>query len=589
MDLRIQNTEETPTNVCLFDTLDPNTGGTVFDPADLEADTDTVFVSESDASTWVYNGSAYITKTFEIPDNTPFWLYGTSLDAGGNKTAMIQRNGPIFVNSSTSNGSRYAGYFYSRATSGQGNGMLIRKDSRTTSGNYLLIEGRNFSTGVNEEKFKVGHNGDLTINDAYTLPTTDGAVGEVLQTDGTGNIAWAAASGGGSGILGISDSSGAYTYYSDFASAISAASSGDTIEMFADIEETTNTTVTLIDGITINGNGHTYTLNVDDTADAFTFTVASGTVYLNNIKVVRTGRTAGTTSGATFNHVSNTIKCQGAVFINDYGRGFRGDAGSIHNAHIISYLEGIYAPFSSKNIHDCYIKITGTAQGTYISGGFMYGTTVEASANAIYMAAGQIYNSVGIATTGYGIVSNGEIYNCVGKSTSNYGISGQRVTNCVAISSTNYATNASTSRNCTFISVSGRGAFRGSHQNATIISSSNIGINEPVELDNCYVESSTNIPVNFRDNSEVRNSSIYSKWNNTGGHGTTSFTVRTNPIVTNTSIKVANASAYCLNMYPGSTLRYANNSFQGSTTPVNTTNLTQGITNTSDSQGNILI
>ena len=190
MDLRIQSTEETPSNVCLFDTLDPNTGGTVFDPADLEADTDTVFVSESDASTWIYNGSSYITKTYEIPDNTPFWLYGTSLDAGGNKTAMIQRNGPIFVNSSTSNGSRYSGYFYSRVTSGQGNGMLIRKDSRTTSGNYLLVQGRNFDTGVNEDKFKVGHNGDVTINDAYTLPTSDGTAGQVLQTDGAGNVSF---------------------------------------------------------------------------------------------------------------------------------------------------------------------------------------------------------------------------------------------------------------------------------------------------------------------------------------------------------------------------------------------------------------
>jgi hypothetical protein len=190
MDLRIQSTEETPSNVCLFDTLDPNTGGTVFDPADLEADTDTVFVSESDASTWVYNGSSYITKTYEVPDNTPFWLYGTSLDAGGNKTAMIQRNGPIFVNSSGSNGSRYAAYIYSRRTVSQGNGVLIRKDSRTTSGNYLLVQGKDFSTGVEEDKFKIGHNGDVTINDAYTLPTADGTAGQVLQTDGAGNVSF---------------------------------------------------------------------------------------------------------------------------------------------------------------------------------------------------------------------------------------------------------------------------------------------------------------------------------------------------------------------------------------------------------------
>ena len=209
MDLRIQSTEATPSNVCLFDTLDPNTGGTVFDPADLEADTDTVFVSESDASTWVYNGSSYITKAYEIPDNTPFFLYGTSLDAGGNKTSFIQRNGPMFINSSSSNGSRYAAYLYSRRTSGAGNGLLIKKDLRTTSGNYLLVQGQNFSTGDTEDKLKVGHNGDLTINNAYTFPTTDGVSGQVMKTDGAGNITWGA---GGAGYIRRHETTSNYDY-----------------------------------------------------------------------------------------------------------------------------------------------------------------------------------------------------------------------------------------------------------------------------------------------------------------------------------------------------------------------------------------
>ena len=434
--------------------------------------------------------------------------------------------------------------------------------------------------------------GNAGAGNAYIGRFIDGnqGLGKVLTSDVNGYATWQTPSGGSSGILGISDASGTYTYYSDFASAISAASSGDTIEMFADVEETTNTTITLIDEVTINGNGHTYTLNVDDTADAFTFTIANGTAYFNNIKVVRTGRTLGTATGVIGNFVNNTIKCQGAVFINDYGRGFIGDGGSIYNAHIISVEHGIYAPFSSKNLYNCHIEVSSSsAMGTYLSGGSVNNCYVKAVGIAINVSAGQIYNSTGISTNNYGISSNGEIYDSIGQSTSGTGINGQRATSCVGISSTNYATNVSQSRNCTFISVSSAGAFRGDHQNATIISSSSYGINEPVKLDNCYVESSSGRVCNLRDNSEIRNSNLYCKWNSTTGECITSLVPRTNPVLTNSTLKVTNAGAYGINMYIGSTLKYANNSFAGSTTPVNTTTTTQGITNTSDSQGNILI
>lgn len=156
MDLRVQQAEETPTNLASFDTLDPNTGGTVFDPASLAGDTDTLFASSIDGSTWIYKGGSYVTKTYTIPDNTPFNLYGTSIDAGGNKTAFIQRNGPILIQSTNSN---YAGYFYNRATSGIGRGFIVKKDLRSTSGDYFTIQGQNFSTGATEDKFKVDHDG----------------------------------------------------------------------------------------------------------------------------------------------------------------------------------------------------------------------------------------------------------------------------------------------------------------------------------------------------------------------------------------------------------------------------------------------
>ncbi len=61
------------------------------------------------------------------------------------------------------------------------------------------------------------------------------------------------------GRFGIADSNGAYTYYTTLTLAMAAASSGKTIEFFTDYTETGAVTITCKDGVTINGNGHTYT------------------------------------------------------------------------------------------------------------------------------------------------------------------------------------------------------------------------------------------------------------------------------------------------------------------------------------------
>lgn len=167
MDLRKQNDIVTPSEVVSFDKDTPTTESVVFDPNTQET-TDVLYVSSTNASTWIYNGSSYVTYTVPTVESTPFNLYQTNIDAGGNKTAFIQRNGPILINSAASNGSTYAGYIYSRTSSGTGNGLLIKKDSRTTSGNYLLIQGQDFSTGVTADKFKVDHDGKVTSHGVYT-------------------------------------------------------------------------------------------------------------------------------------------------------------------------------------------------------------------------------------------------------------------------------------------------------------------------------------------------------------------------------------------------------------------------------------
>ena len=88
------------------------------------------------------------------------------------------------------------------------------------------------------------------------------------------------------GVIGIPDGSGWYTFYGSLNLALASAVSGDTIIFFDDFTEST-TGSSFVDGVDINLNGHSYIL---DTADAQnTFTNASGTYVTNvyNGKIIR--------------------------------------------------------------------------------------------------------------------------------------------------------------------------------------------------------------------------------------------------------------------------------------------------------------
>jgi hypothetical protein len=69
-----------------------------------------------------------------------------------------------------------------------------------------------------------------TLVSATNIKTVNGS--SIL---GSGNLV---VSGGSSGVFGISNSSGVYTYYATLTLAMAAAVSGNVIEMFADFVET---------------------------------------------------------------------------------------------------------------------------------------------------------------------------------------------------------------------------------------------------------------------------------------------------------------------------------------------------------------
>jgi len=77
-----------PLTATIFDDENPPTTN----DNDFKADVDNLYIG-TDASTWVYNGSTYVTKS--VPASSNFKIIGTGVDAGSNKTADIFREGAI--------------------------------------------------------------------------------------------------------------------------------------------------------------------------------------------------------------------------------------------------------------------------------------------------------------------------------------------------------------------------------------------------------------------------------------------------------------------------------------------------------------
>ena len=73
--------------------------------------------------------------------------------------------------------------------------LVATEDWDTSFGvKYIL---RTISTGATSllERFQITGAGSIRFNDAYTFPSTDGSNGQFLQTNGSGTLSWASASG----------------------------------------------------------------------------------------------------------------------------------------------------------------------------------------------------------------------------------------------------------------------------------------------------------------------------------------------------------------------------------------------------------
>ena len=392
-----------------------------------------------------------------------------------------------------------------------------------------------------------------------------------------------------SGVFGISDSSGAYRFYSTLTLAMAAATAGQTIEMFADVVETGAVEINLKNGVTINGNGHTYTLNNSGVSCALRVPVTVSTsCNILNLNVIRTGSTSIISDNACLVlgiNGSGTINCTGSTFRNS-GSGC-GIVFNTNSTHVV-------------NNATAYATTTYGAIGMYTSAGARcYNSTGIATSGGVGIRChngGDIANCVGTSDSGWGIYGlAGSQFNCTGISSTGAGFFSSSVTShCVgrSISGVGFDNNNSnTIFNCTGISVSGFGfSSSTSTHNCTGISSSNSGCNLAYSsFYNVTARSSTNTPIFHTNGSaQLYGATLICEWNNLAGYGIRGNAGLFFDTLVNCTFVLANASApYLFNGGIAKAISMRGNTYRGGA--AFNANLTQAVTNTEDAQGNIYL
>jgi hypothetical protein len=445
---------------------------------------------------------------------------------------------------------------------------------------------------------------DITTNNVSTskhgfAPKAPNDTSQYLRGDGN----WASIPTT-TGVWGISNTSGVYTFYSTLTLAMAAATSGQTIELFADVIETGAVTITLKNGVNINGNGHTYTLDTATTTTGFIDGGVAVVMNFTNITLVRKGAGAGIMIGLS---VSGNRIVGNSVFIkieSNSSSGIANYGGAVFSGYVIGFAVTCTGTSCTGislirgNVDNCTAISTGLGIGINI--GFLTNSSGEStgSGNGIQTSGGgRVHNCHGRSNTGYGILANAPVYNSTGYSAGSYGIlfEASPLYNCVGISAANYGIwgYSEIISNCTSLSTAGAALFIQNAQanncmmystvsSAVVMFSSSTVNNSTLRT----LSGSTTVnTASLTTYGSLKNCTIINDWNSASGHGVSANSVLT---VINCAIKVFSASANCLNASSAVTMKYTNNAFEGATTPVNA-NITQGIINTQDNQGNILI
>lgn len=303
-----------------------------------------------------------------------------------------------------------------------------------------------------------------TILQGVTFNLTGGTEGDVLTIDSGGNAVWeepccsGSTSGGTFGIFGISNTLGEYTYYPTLQSALNSAITGDTIQVFADYEETSNTSVVLKNLVDINFNGYTYSLTSSGSGNTLTDNstivntkLYNGTIYragasyvsdtqnlclevLNTQTVIENNgvyySTSATTAINNFGTVSGAIVRAGTIGEFNSSNGVN-NSGVLKDSDVYLYYGGaaIRAENDTSEIVNCKAQAQ-FAYGILAASTPTFGQIIRdcvAISNTfpgIYaVQVKDFQNNIGYSNTNYGLQSNTcIIQDCKGYSNTNYGL-----------------------------------------------------------------------------------------------------------------------------------------------------------------------
>ena len=394
--------------------------------------------------------------------------------------------------------------------------------------------------------------------------------------------------GGASGIWGISNASGVYTYYATLTLAMVAAVAGQTIELFADVTETGNVTVTLKNGVNINGNGHTYTLNTNDATNAFITAPSVETSFvMNNLTIVRS---VGSGAGIVLGLGSSTLIDFTGTIIKNTGTGiaFSAESASPVEVYNLKAIANSGVGIQTNNPNQVIKYSEGKSTSNYgiwsINGGAYYNCIGTSSSNwGIYAQtpSTSLNTCIGISSSSAGISNYGNAYRCIGRSNSSVGF-------------INYLTAYS----CTGISVSGAGLSQqgGNAINCEGISNSNYGIRNAsvIEMVGCTAISSNNAAIWHTNNpsggigTRLYDCKIISDYANAAGVGVLGNIGEFPTGLYRCTFRLNSSLApYLNNGGVAKAMEFVSNIYRGGA--VYNPNLTQSIVSTEDNQGNIFV
>ena len=401
------------------------------------------------------------------------------------------------------------------------------------------------------------------------------------------------------GRFGITNSNGAYTYYATLSSAMTAAVSGQTIEMFTDVTEAGVVPIALKQGVDINGNGHTYTYT-NNSGAMFTYILTGGvivtTINILNLNIVRTN--GASTTAAVFSSFTNPSGTSTTTlnFINS----------TVTYTATSGTTPIVDAPNPLHIVTVNGLTCTSNGSGTAVWCSSANFCTITCNGASVGYTGGTISNSRINTTSGTGVEVSSAV-SCIIKCTSS-GI-GIREGN---------ATDTTITTNTGNCMQSGGVITQGFANRCNVSSTSGICYRRVITTD-CTGTTGANTVLDhwfnyndntakFRRNYFVCNSIVPAVINGTGGdfelldstiiqngtgpgvrlYGTVGGTPLQD-VINCTIILPQSSAANCITALaaPGNA-RLVNNKFKGSTTPINT-NVVQQVVNTIDNQGNILL